>query len=179
MPSYRTHDRIGTVVSTGIAGVALASAIVDAPLGVTLCAGGISLTTYLSTKYISPDLDTDSKIYTRWKWLRWYWYPYQQIAPHRSWISHSLFFAATFRFFYILPLIIPLILPLIFLMLSPAILIPTQIDVLAQMFALLLAILYVGMLISDFLHIVADMIATYWKKRKKSRNRRMRSRSAQ
>jgi len=47
------------------------------------------------------------------------------------------------------------------------------------MFALLLAILYIGMLISDFLHIVADMIATYWKKRKKSRNRRMRSRSAQ
>lgn len=171
MPSYRTHDRIGTVVSIGIAGVALASAVVDAPLGVTLCAGGISLTTYVSTKYISPDLDTDSKIYTRWKWLRWYWYPYQQIAPHRSWISHSLFFAATFRFFYILPLIL--------LVVSPAILIPAQIDVLAQMFALLLAILYIGMLISDFLHIVADMIATYWKKRKKSRNRRMRSRSAQ
>lgn len=175
MPSYRTHDRIGTVVSIGIAGVALASAVADAPLGVTLCAGGISLTTYVSTKYISPDLDTDSKIYTRWKWLRWYWYPYQQIAPHRSWISHSLFFAATFRFFYILPLI----LPLIFLVLSPGILIPAQIDVLAQMFALLLVILYIGMLISDFLHIVADMIATYWKKRKKSRNRRMRSRSAQ
>lgn len=179
MPSYRTHDRIGTVVSIGIAGVALASAVADAPLGVTLCAGGISLTTYVSTKYISPDLDTDSKIYTRWKWLRWYWYPYQQIAPHRSWISHSLFFAATFRFFYILPLILPFILLFILLVLSPGILIPAQIDVLAQMFALLLAILYIGMLISDFLHIVADMIATYWKKRKKSRNRRMRSRSAQ
>jgi uncharacterized metal-binding protein len=42
-----------------------------------------------ATWMLSPDLDIDSAIYDRWGPLRWLWWPYQRLVPHRHWVSHS------------------------------------------------------------------------------------------
>ena len=86
MPSGKVHDRI-----------TLAAAAVSVPtwwfvaidhkawsVGAALV-GGI----LFSGMMLSPDLDLDSAIYRRWGPLRFLWWPYMRLVPHRSWVSHS------------------------------------------------------------------------------------------
>jgi uncharacterized metal-binding protein len=47
--------------------------------------------------YLSPDLDTPSRPYFRWGFLRWIWKPYQWAAKHRSVLSHSVFLGPILR----------------------------------------------------------------------------------
>jgi uncharacterized metal-binding protein len=47
--------------------------------------------------YLSPDLDTPSRPYFRWGFLRWIWKPYQWAAKHRSVLSHSVFLGPMLR----------------------------------------------------------------------------------
>jgi uncharacterized metal-binding protein len=47
--------------------------------------------------YLSPDLDTPSRPYFRWGFLRWIWKPYQWAAKHRSILSHSVFLGPMLR----------------------------------------------------------------------------------
>lgn len=49
-----------------------------------------------------PDLDTMSKQYTRWGFLRILWYPYQVFFKHRSRWSHGLIFGTFLRVIYII-----------------------------------------------------------------------------
>jgi uncharacterized metal-binding protein len=51
---------------------------------------------------ISPDLDLNSSVYKRWGLLRWLWWPYQKLVPHRSWISHSFLLGPLLRVTYFL-----------------------------------------------------------------------------
>ena len=47
-----------------------------------------------------PDLDTQSKQYTRWSFFRFLWYPYQAFFAHRSRWSHGLIFGTFLRVVY-------------------------------------------------------------------------------
>ncbi|MEQ8224832.1 MAG: metal-binding protein [Candidatus Eremiobacterota bacterium] len=52
----------------------------------------------LGTFYFSPDLDMANTLpYRRWGFLKFIWYVYSKIIPHRSWISHSFFIGTLFR----------------------------------------------------------------------------------
>ena len=42
-----------------------------------------------ATYYLSPDLDTNSRIYRRWGLLKWLWWPYLKLMKHRQ-SSHSI-----------------------------------------------------------------------------------------
>ncbi len=98
MPSGKTHDKI-TVV-TAIAAVPVwwwESATKDwAGLAVGLTAY------FFSGFWLSDDLDTHSIAYKRWGALRWLWWPYQKMVPHRSWVSHGIGFGPIFRVAYFL-----------------------------------------------------------------------------
>ena len=98
MPSGKTHDKI-TVV-TAIAAVPVwwwESATKDwAGLAVGLTAY------FFSGFWLSDDLDTHSIAYKRWGVLRWLWWPYQKLVPHRSWVSHGIGFGPIFRVAYFL-----------------------------------------------------------------------------
>lgn len=59
-------------------------------------------TTLFSGLMLSPDLDLDSSIYRRWGPLRFLWWPYQKLVPHRSPISHSIFWGPVVRLIYFL-----------------------------------------------------------------------------
>ena len=47
-----------------------------------------------------PDLDIRSKQYFRWGLLRILWLPYQEIVPHRSWLSHGPIIGTLGRMLY-------------------------------------------------------------------------------
>ena len=47
------------------------------------------------------DLDLDSSEYRRWGPLRFIWWPYRVIVPHRSWISHGLIMGGLIRALYL------------------------------------------------------------------------------
>ena len=98
MPSGKTHDKI-TVVT----------AIAAVPIwwwesGPKDWAGlAVGLTAYFfSGFWLSDDLDTHSIAYKRWGALRWLWWPYQKLVPHRSWVSHGIGFGPIFRVVYFL-----------------------------------------------------------------------------
>jgi uncharacterized metal-binding protein len=47
-----------------------------------------------------PDLDTVSRQYSRWFFLRFLWFPYRSFFKHRSRFSHGLIFGALIRVVY-------------------------------------------------------------------------------
>ncbi len=47
-----------------------------------------------------PDLDTVSRQYSRWFFLRFLWFPYRSFFKHRSRFSHGLIFGAFIRVIY-------------------------------------------------------------------------------
>ena len=66
----------------------------------TLCG-----TILFSGLMLSPDLDLDSSIYRRWGPLRFLWWPYQKVMPHRSIFSHSFVVGPLIRLLYFFVLV--------------------------------------------------------------------------
>ena len=52
--------------------------------------------------WLSPDLDTASKPLHRWGPLRWIWWPYQRLVPHRSLLSHGPLIGMGLRLLWLL-----------------------------------------------------------------------------
>lgn len=139
MPSGRIH----TMTTIALAAASL-------PLGNPPLTAGV-----LSGLIPSPDLDCDdgfigfahlrrvgcvgSILSGLW---RAYWYPYAKATPHRSHISHSIFFGTVVRVFY-------LILPVLAVNLLG---VPVSIP---QWFGMWFA----GLCLSDALHIILDNLA--------------------
>lgn len=102
MPSGVVHDRITAV-----------GAVLAAPLWWYLAphpqdntVGGALVVGILFAGWmLSPDLDLNSSIYKRWGPLRFLWWPYQKIVPHRHWISHSWVLSPALRVSYLLALL--------------------------------------------------------------------------
>ena len=69
----------------------------DVTVGATLV-----VATVFSGLMLSPDLDLESGPYHRWGPLRYLWWPYKSVIPHRSPLSHSLVVGPTLRIVYFL-----------------------------------------------------------------------------
>src|SRR6267154_1876546 len=58
--------------------------------------------TYVFAGYAcAGDLDLKSREYRRWGPLRFLWWPYRALVPHRSWISHGLLLGGAIRVLYL------------------------------------------------------------------------------
>ena len=94
MPSGKTHDAIT---------IALAAPVLAAAFVAT---GDIWLATVVTVGFLfgglmfGPDLDTTSKQYSRWKFLKLLWFPYRNFFKHRSRWSHGLVFGTLLRVIY-------------------------------------------------------------------------------
>mgnify|MGYP001494084838 CR=1 FL=1 len=55
--------------------------------------------------WLSPDLDTKSNSLKRWGILKFIWFPYQKLVPHRSILSHAPFLGTILRIAYLISLL--------------------------------------------------------------------------
>jgi uncharacterized metal-binding protein len=99
VPSGKVHDKI-TLVGAIVA-IPVWWYLTPAPQNWAI-GGTLVVSTLFSGWLLSPDLDLNSSIYKRWGPLRFLWYPYQKMIPHRSWISHSWFLSPLMRVGYLL-----------------------------------------------------------------------------
>ena len=120
VPSGKVHDQI-----------TIYTAAVSAPAWFLLTGGSdpasylAALLCYLfSGIWLSGDLDTNSAAYKRWGAMRFLWWPYRTLVPHRSWLSHGLGIGPLVRTLYF----VVVAWAVIELMLSAASLLITPID---------------------------------------------------
>ncbi|HZG53782.1 MAG TPA: metal-binding protein, partial [Pyrinomonadaceae bacterium] len=94
MPSGKTHDAITLLlaVPTFVAawGVTGSLALAGVATGAMLF-GGLMF---------GPDLDIQSRQYTRWGVFRFIWWPYKVMFRHRSRWSHGIIFGTLIRVVY-------------------------------------------------------------------------------
>lgn len=96
MPSGKTHDAITfilTVPAFATAYIATKNLGAAATVAAAFLFGGIMF---------GPDLDTISRQYSRWFFLRFLWLPYRWCFKHRSRFSHGLILGALLRVIYFL-----------------------------------------------------------------------------
>jgi uncharacterized metal-binding protein len=94
MPSGRTHDAITVILAapTFVAAWGLTGNLALALLGTgAMLFGGFMF---------GPDLDIQSRQYTRWGVFRFLWLPYRMLFRHRSRWSHGIIFGTLIRVLY-------------------------------------------------------------------------------
>src|SRR5215212_9011975 len=94
MPSGRTHDAITIILAgpTFVAAWGLTGKLALAFLAtVAMIFGGLMF---------GPDLDIQSRQYTRWGVFRFLWFPYKVAFRHRSRWSHGIVFGTLIRVVY-------------------------------------------------------------------------------
>ncbi len=94
MPSGKTHDAITLLltVPTFVAAWGLTESI--------LLAGVVTGAMLFGGLMFGPDLDTQSRQYTRWGMFRFIWWPYKTMFRHRSRWSHGIIFGTLIRVVY-------------------------------------------------------------------------------
>src|ERR671921_58243 len=94
MPSGRTHDLITFVLAppTFLA--------VWAATGSLKLAAVVTCATLFGGLMFGPDLDIQSRQYTRWGVFRFVWLPYRMLFRHRSRWSHGIIFGTLIRIIY-------------------------------------------------------------------------------
>lgn len=98
MPSGKVHD--GFTVATALGAIPLCGWYLPPE---TRPLAWLVIASYtFSGIWLSSDLDVESSAYRRWGPLRWLWWPYQKLVPHRSWISHGLGVGPLLRVAYLL-----------------------------------------------------------------------------
>lgn len=100
MPNARTHDAVNLITAAAANG---AYFMLAPQPDLTLAA--LFTASYLFAGYAcAGDLDLDSREYRRWGRLRFLWWPYQKIIPHRSRLSHGLLLGGIVRVGYLMAL---------------------------------------------------------------------------
>jgi uncharacterized metal-binding protein len=99
MPSGRTHDRITFLL---VPPTAAAAYYLTGDWFVTLVTTAAMV---FGGLMFGPDLDIQSRQYTRWGPLRFLWWPYKVVLPHRSRLSHSILLGTWIRVIYFLVVI--------------------------------------------------------------------------
>ena len=94
MPSGKTHDAVTFLLAAPTFAAAWIYTQSDS-LSALVTAGFV-----FGGLMFGPDLDTQSKQYTRWSLLSFLWYPYKVFFKHRSRWSHGLIFGTFFRVVY-------------------------------------------------------------------------------
>lgn len=96
MPSGKTHDAITVLLAVPAFAAAYAvtnNVFSSATVAFAFIFGGVMF---------GPDLDTVSRQYSRWYFLRSLWLPYRWCFKHRSRFSHGLILGALLRVVYFL-----------------------------------------------------------------------------
>ncbi len=101
MPNARTHDAVTLV--TGVA--AAVGYLAVAPKADTAHAAIFTGCYFFAGLACAGDLDLNSREYRRWGPLRFLWWPYRALIPHRSRLSHGLLLGGIFRIIYLLAMI--------------------------------------------------------------------------
>jgi uncharacterized metal-binding protein len=97
MPNAPAHDLITVVTAIGADVAYVHYSPHPDPMLATLFTAA-----YLFAGYAcAGDLDLNSREYRRWGLLRFLWWPYRNLVPHRSWISHGLIFGGVIRVLYL------------------------------------------------------------------------------
>jgi uncharacterized metal-binding protein len=94
MPSGRTHDAITIILAapTFVVAWGLSGSLMLATLAtLAMLFGGFMF---------GPDLDIQSRQYTRWGLFRFLWLPYRKLFKHRSRWSHGIIFGTLIRVIY-------------------------------------------------------------------------------
>lgn len=94
MPNGKTHDAVTFILAVPAFAVTYSvtqSFETAAVVAAAFVFGGLMF---------GPDLDTVSRQYSRWFFLRLLWYPYRSFFKHRSRFSHGLIFGALIRVIY-------------------------------------------------------------------------------
>lgn len=94
MPSGNTHDAITMILALPVLVVGY-FASGDPKLAAVVAVGFI-----FGGLMFGPDLDTVSKQYSRWSFLKLLWFPYRNFFRHRSRWSHGLIFGTLLRVVY-------------------------------------------------------------------------------
>jgi uncharacterized metal-binding protein len=99
MPSGKTHDAITLVLAA------------PAFAATYMFSRGLAASVLVTAAFIfgglmfGPDLDTVSRQYSRWFFMRPLWFPYRLCFKHRSRFSHGLIFGALFRVIYFMGIV--------------------------------------------------------------------------
>src|ERR687894_28659 len=94
MPSGKTHDAITIILA---APTFVAAWGITGNLALALLATGAML---FGGLMFGPDLDIQSRQYTRWGIFRFLWLPYRGMFRHRSRWSHGIIFGTLIRVVY-------------------------------------------------------------------------------
>ena len=131
--------------------------------------------------WLSPDLDTLSRPLQRWGPLRWIWWPYRQLVPHRSLFSHGPLIGMALRLLWLLSctllgwLVVSLLLQTLIGLQTTS---PSELSTLlmrsAQAKPRSLLAIALGLAASVWLHLVldGDPMPVEWRRRKRRRPRR-------
>src|ERR671933_365414 len=95
MPSGKTHD----LVTVALAPPTFAAAWGLSGGSLTLSAAATAAMLFGGLMF-GPDLDIQSRQYTRWGPLRLLWWPYKVVFRHRSRWSHGIIFGTLIRVVY-------------------------------------------------------------------------------
>lgn len=109
MPSGKTHDAVTVILAapTFVAAWGLTGSLWLALLATTaMLFGGFMF---------GPDLDIQSRQYTRWGVFRFLWLPYRMMFRHRSRWSHGIIFGTLIRVVYFAAVIGVLVLASVYL----------------------------------------------------------------
>src|ERR687893_1475883 len=94
MPSGRTHDAVTIILA---APTFFAAWGLTGSLAMAFLATGAML---FGGFMFGPDLDIQSRQYTRWGVFRFLWFPYKVMFRHRSRWSHGIIFGTLIRVVY-------------------------------------------------------------------------------
>ena len=94
MPSGKTHDAITWLAAVPTAGAAWLLT------GSVLLAAVVTAATLFGGLMFGPDLDIQSRQYTRWGVFRFIWWPYKVVFRHRSRLTHGIVFGTLIRVLY-------------------------------------------------------------------------------
>src|ERR687893_2321518 len=94
MPSGRTHDAVTIILA---APTFFAAWGLTGSLAMAFLATGAML---FGGFMFGPDLDIQSRQYTRWGVFRFLWFPYKVLFRHRSRWSHGIIFGTLIRVVY-------------------------------------------------------------------------------
>jgi uncharacterized metal-binding protein len=94
MPSGKTHDTITFMLAVPTLAAAWA---VSGSIGLAII---VTCAMLFGGLMFGPDLDIQSRQYTRWGVFRFLWLPYRMLFRHRSRWSHGIIFGTLIRVIY-------------------------------------------------------------------------------
>jgi uncharacterized metal-binding protein len=173
MPSSHTHEKWALLLAVPLSYIffKISGKILDSIIFFLSFIFGVFM--------LSPDLDTKSKIHSRWGFLRFIWFPYRKIVKHRSIISHFPILGSIIRTLYLI-VSLTILSSIIIYVIFTAVGIKNQGNIISAMKNSLILIakiisdmkinliiaIVLGISAGDLIHYLLDVFTSYIKKQK-------------